>query len=180
MRGPAIRVVPAGPGQNLPEEPHERLIAPCPGEPLPGHAHRHSQSALDGLCLSGSATNMQLWMADSHDDAGGLGVGIRRWDLTAGGVVAPNDTGITTVTNGTAEIITDGADGLIVQDPNNVEELAAKIRLLFDDAGLQHRLGENAALTARQYTWDRNGEEIRTIFADALLRKAQRSQNRRS
>jgi len=60
----------------------------------------NSQSALDGLCLSGSATNMQLWMADSHADSGGLGVGIRRWDLTAGGVVAPNDTGITTVTNG--------------------------------------------------------------------------------
>jgi len=60
----------------------------------------NSQSTLDGLCLSGSATNVQLWMADSHDDSGGLGVGIRRWDLTAGGVVTSNDTGITAVTNG--------------------------------------------------------------------------------
>jgi glycosyltransferase involved in cell wall biosynthesis len=78
---------------------------------------------------------------------------------------------ITTITNGTAEIITDGVDGLIVQDPNDAEELAQKIRLVFDDADLRSRLGENAARTTQQYTWDRNGEQIRSIFAETLRRK---------
>ena len=78
---------------------------------------------------------------------------------------------ITSITNGTAEIMTDGVDGLIVQDPANAEELAAKIRLLLDHPELRRRLAENAARTAQKYTWDRNGEQIRAIFEDALRRK---------
>jgi glycosyltransferase involved in cell wall biosynthesis len=82
---------------------------------------------------------------------------------------------ITSVTNGTAEIMTDGVDGLIVRDPTNAEELAAKIRLLLGDSELCMRLGENAARTAQRYTWDRNGEQIRTIFEEALRRKNYRA-----
>ena len=37
---------------------------------------------------------------------------------------------ITTATNGTAEIMTDGVDGLILQDPNDVAGLAQRIRWL--------------------------------------------------
>ena len=59
-----------------------------------------TQAALDGFCLSGSATNMQIWVADSRNRQSGLGAGIRRWNLTSGGVVASNDVGITVVTNG--------------------------------------------------------------------------------
>ncbi len=58
------------------------------------------QSALDGFCLSGSAAQMQIWVADSRNRQSGAGVGIRRWNLTTGGIVASNDTGITVVTNG--------------------------------------------------------------------------------
>jgi glycosyltransferase involved in cell wall biosynthesis len=78
---------------------------------------------------------------------------------------------ITSATNGTAEIMTDGVDGLIVQDPSDVVGLAARIRRLYDEPALRQRLGEHALLTAQQYTWDRNGEQIRAIFAEALSRK---------
>ena len=78
---------------------------------------------------------------------------------------------ITSATNGTAEIMTDGVDGLIVQDPNDVAGLAARIRRLYDEPVLRQRLGEQASLTAQKYTWDRNGEQIRAIFAEALSRK---------
>jgi len=79
---------------------------------------------------------------------------------------------ITSVTNGTAEIITDGIDGLILREPQDAGELAAKIRLLLEDAALRQRLGEQAARTARDYTWDRNGLEMREIFQDVIRRKA--------
>jgi glycosyltransferase involved in cell wall biosynthesis len=79
---------------------------------------------------------------------------------------------ITSATNGTAEIMTDGVDGLIIQDPVDVAGLASRIRLLYDDPVLRQRLGEQASLTAQPYTWDRNGEQIRAIFAEALTRKA--------
>jgi glycosyltransferase involved in cell wall biosynthesis len=78
---------------------------------------------------------------------------------------------ITSATNGTAEIMTDGVDGLILEDPNDVAGLAARIRRLYEEPLLRQRLGEQAALTAQKYTWERNGEEMRAIFAEALHRK---------
>jgi UDP-glucose:(heptosyl)LPS alpha-1,3-glucosyltransferase len=78
---------------------------------------------------------------------------------------------ITTATNGTAEIMTDGVDGLVLEDPNDVEELAAKIRSLYGDPVLRAHLSEQAEQTSQAYTWDRNGEEMRAIFAGALQRK---------
>ena len=80
---------------------------------------------------------------------------------------------ITSATNGTAEIITDGVDGIIVQDPNDADDLAKKVRLLYECPDLCRSLGENAVRTAQKYTWDRNGEEIRAIFAQARIRKQQ-------
>lgn len=75
---------------------------------------------------------------------------------------------ITTATNGTAEIITDGVDGLILQDPNDVAGLAERIRRLYNSPDERQRMAARAALTAAEYTWDRNGVEMRAIFADAL------------
>jgi UDP-glucose:(heptosyl)LPS alpha-1,3-glucosyltransferase len=81
---------------------------------------------------------------------------------------------ITSVTNGTAEIITDGVDGLIVQDPNDAEELAAQIRRLCQDPNLRRQLGENAARTALRYTWDQNGEQMKEILMSVLRHKKER------
>jgi UDP-glucose:(heptosyl)LPS alpha-1,3-glucosyltransferase len=78
---------------------------------------------------------------------------------------------ITTATNGTAEIMTDGFDGLVLQDPNDVAGLAERIRWLYANPELRERMAEQAAITAAQYTWDRNGVEMRAIFAEALSRK---------
>ena len=78
---------------------------------------------------------------------------------------------ITSATNGTAEIMTDGVDGLIIQDPTDVAGLASRIRTLYDDPALRQRLGAQASQTSQGYTWDRNGEQIRAIFAETLSRK---------
>ena len=78
---------------------------------------------------------------------------------------------ITTATNGTAEIITDGVDGLILYEPTNTEVLAGQLRLLLESPALRERLGQQAAKTAQQYTWDRNGEQFREIFFEILARK---------
>jgi glycosyltransferase involved in cell wall biosynthesis len=79
---------------------------------------------------------------------------------------------ITTATIGTAEIMTDGVDGLILQDPNDVEGLAERIRWLYEHPKLRERIAARAVVTASQYTWDLNGVEMRTIFAEALRRNA--------
>jgi glycosyltransferase involved in cell wall biosynthesis len=78
---------------------------------------------------------------------------------------------ITSAANGTAEIITDGVDGLIVRDATDVGELVNRLRLIRTDPELRQRLGERAAQTARHYTWDRNGVELREIFEQVLAGK---------
>ena len=79
---------------------------------------------------------------------------------------------ITTATNGTAEIMTDGVDGLILQDPNDAPMLAAQMRAVCEDSNLRVRLGERAAETANRYTWDENGRQFRELFARILHEKA--------
>jgi glycosyltransferase involved in cell wall biosynthesis len=81
---------------------------------------------------------------------------------------------ITTATNGTAEIMTDGVDGLILQDPNDVAGLARRIRELYKNPDQRCGMGDQAACTAGLYTWDRNGEEMRAIFAEAFRRSDRR------
>lgn len=79
---------------------------------------------------------------------------------------------IVSSTNGTCEIITDGVDGMILADPTDASALAAMIRHLHDDPGYRRRMGEAAAATALQYTWERNGRELGEIFESILSRKA--------
>ena len=73
---------------------------------------------------------------------------------------------------GVSEIITDGADGLILNDPRNATALAALIRRLCEDEALRTQLGERAAVTTQKYTWERNGEELAAILQDILCSKA--------
>ena len=73
---------------------------------------------------------------------------------------------------GVSEIITDGADGLILYHPKDAMALAAMIRRLYEDEAFRARLGKRAAATTRKYTWERNGQELAVIFEDVLRRKA--------
>jgi glycosyltransferase involved in cell wall biosynthesis len=72
---------------------------------------------------------------------------------------------------GVSEIITDGADGLILEDPKNATALASMIRRLYEDEAFRARLGKSAAVTARKYTWERNGQELAAIFEDVLRKQ---------
>ena len=78
---------------------------------------------------------------------------------------------ITTVTNGTSEIMTDRVDGFVLDDSSDVQELALRIRQLCENAELRRLMGDAAAQTAKKYTWENNGHQFRAIFAGILRRK---------
>src|SRR6202035_3933330 len=59
---------------------------------------------------------------------------------------------------GVSEIIEDGINGIILRDPRNTEELLSALRRLITDPLLCRQLGEHAALTAQNQTWDRNAQ----------------------
>jgi UDP-glucose:(heptosyl)LPS alpha-1,3-glucosyltransferase len=69
---------------------------------------------------------------------------------------------------GVSEIITDGVDGIVLKDPKDVVSLAQVISALHGNPAWRSVLGENAAQTARQYTWERNAAQLDTLFAQIL------------
>lgn len=73
---------------------------------------------------------------------------------------------------GASDVVTDGVDGLILRDPMDSARLADMIRSLYTDPALCSRLGARAAVTARQFTWERNGRDVAAVFEEILLRKA--------
>ena len=72
---------------------------------------------------------------------------------------------------GASDIVHDGVDALVLNDPTDAVALAVMIRRLYADELFRNRLGEEAAETARQYTWERNGREFKAILEEVLLRK---------
>ena len=74
--------------------------------------------------------------------------------------------------NGTSEIMTHEANGLILTDPTDSATLASMIRRLYQDREFRDQLGAKAASTTLEYTWERNGRELVRIFEEILQRKA--------
>ena len=64
---------------------------------------------------------------------------------------------ITTNNCGVSEIITNGYDGYTVP-ARDVEMLASKIKLLYDDRKLLRKMSKNARSTALKYSWESYGE----------------------
>jgi len=79
---------------------------------------------------------------------------------------------ITSSQAGVSELITDGIDGLLLQDPRSDESLARLIGNLYDDPALRSRLGQNGAKTASQYTWERYARQFHALFEQILCDKA--------
>ena len=73
---------------------------------------------------------------------------------------------------GVSEIVTNGVDGLILDDPRDAARLAAIIGGLYEDREFREELGRRAAETTRKYTWENNGRELAAIFEGILARKS--------
>jgi glycosyltransferase involved in cell wall biosynthesis len=72
---------------------------------------------------------------------------------------------------GVSEIVTNGADGIILRDPQDAEEIAVSLRSLLADPELARRLGEQAHLTAQKYTWNRNAQRAWEWLHEVLREK---------
>jgi glycosyltransferase involved in cell wall biosynthesis len=81
---------------------------------------------------------------------------------------------IVSIRAGVSELITDGVDGLILKDPRDARSLAGMILSLHNDSALRQRLGDNAARTAQEFSWDRNARELETVFEEVLRKKGTR------
>jgi len=67
---------------------------------------------------------------------------------------------------GASEAIEDGANGLILREPEDAAELASRIKLLASDERLRSSLGARAAHTARNYSWEQNAAALQKVLVE--------------
>jgi UDP-glucose:(heptosyl)LPS alpha-1,3-glucosyltransferase len=103
-----------------------------------------------------------LYVGPSLEDAFGL----PPLEAMACGVPA-----ITSAQAGVSEVITEGKDGFVLDHGEDSERMSEIITLLFENESLRRRIGENAAKTAKQYSWDHNAEQLRTLLSKVLQQK---------
>lgn len=74
---------------------------------------------------------------------------------------------------GAAELITDGVNGLLINDPNDIDEIHSTILKLSNNATIRREMGRAARLTVLNYTWpmiaDRTMNIYRSMRSDVSL-----------
>jgi len=71
---------------------------------------------------------------------------------------------ITSKRAGAADFITDGVNGFLIDDPREVDELAAKINLLVSDSHLRETMGKRARMAAEEFSWDEVAKETLAAY----------------
>lgn len=69
---------------------------------------------------------------------------------------------------GAGELITDGIDGIYLDNPNNIEEIADKLEMLITDEKLRKLLGKNARKTAMKYSWDETARKTMEVYQQIM------------
>lgn len=72
---------------------------------------------------------------------------------------------------GVSEVIRNGEDGFILENPEDAADLARLIRILCENEESRQRMGRRASETAGRYDWQRNAEELSTVFRRVLGEK---------
>ncbi len=79
---------------------------------------------------------------------------------------------ITSVTNGGSQIITEGVDGFVLSNAQDIIALSSIISRLHEQPDLRRSVGENAARTAQSYSWERNASETWEFLTKAASFRA--------
>jgi UDP-glucose:(heptosyl)LPS alpha-1,3-glucosyltransferase len=69
---------------------------------------------------------------------------------------------------GAGELITDGIDGIHLDNPNNIEEIADKLEMLINDEKLRKLLGKNARKTAMKYSWNETARKTMEVYRQVM------------
>jgi glycosyltransferase involved in cell wall biosynthesis len=76
---------------------------------------------------------------------------------------------------GVAELITDGVDGLLLEDPTDAAELTRAIARILDDSSLRNRMSAAGARTAERYSWDTLAEQFEALCWETCREAAGRN-----
>ena len=85
---------------------------------------------------------------------------------------------ITTRNSGAAEIIDEGKNGFVVQEPEDTAAISGSMKKLLD-ADLLHAMGREARKTAEKFTMERFVHEILRLYSDIMEEKTARQRSSR-
>lgn len=69
---------------------------------------------------------------------------------------------------GSAEIIQDGREGVLLNNPRDSKEIAEKINLLINNKDLRIKMAENAYKTAQKYSWEEVARKTLEVYQEVL------------
>lgn len=75
---------------------------------------------------------------------------------------------ITTRLAGAVDLLTDNVDALLFDDPHNPEGVAARMRLVMEDAELRARLSANARTSAERWSWEEAARKTMEVYREVL------------
>jgi UDP-glucose:(heptosyl)LPS alpha-1,3-glucosyltransferase len=81
---------------------------------------------------------------------------------------------VTSRYNGAGELISEGVEGSIVDDPGDIDELSARLRPLLD-AGLRARMSSAARRLAIKHSLERNCRELLAIYEEVAGRRRRKA-----
>jgi UDP-glucose:(heptosyl)LPS alpha-1,3-glucosyltransferase len=103
-----------------------------------------------------------VYVSPSREDSFGLPVA----EAMACGLAA-----ISSSFAGVSELIHTGVDGFVLRNPEDVSALAKLIERLHRDADLRQLIGEAAARTAQEWTWERHAAGVWEVLKEAAAKK---------
>ncbi len=77
---------------------------------------------------------------------------------------------ITSKLAGASELITDGHDGILLEDPTDSSEIADKISLLLGSPRMMMQMGRNGRRTAEKHSWDEVAKKMLGVYEEVLKR----------
>ncbi|MEE9603104.1 MAG: glycosyltransferase family 4 protein [Thermoguttaceae bacterium] len=81
---------------------------------------------------------------------------------------------ITSSNNGAGELISEGSEGYVVPDADDVELLVERIKTLSDPAA-RHQMGDHARTLALKHTLQHNVDQILTVYDEIVKKRARLS-----
>jgi len=81
---------------------------------------------------------------------------------------------VTSRYNGAGELIAEGVEGSIVDDPSDVDELTDRLRPLFD-AGVRARMSNAARRLALEHSFERNCRELLAVYEEVARRRRRKA-----
>jgi UDP-glucose:(heptosyl)LPS alpha-1,3-glucosyltransferase len=119
--------------------------------PRPFMALAEAEGCADRIIFAGSATRMGDFFNAS--DVLVFPTVYEPFGLIITEAMASGIPAVVSRSAGAAELITDGVDGLLIQNPRDVVEIRRHILTLYNDVSLRKSMGAAARVTALKYSW---------------------------